>query len=57
MKLDKFKNSDRLFELIPELKECKDNYKKINCGYFFVIIPLYQTILNTIWPGIVDLAL
>ena len=40
MQLDKFKNSDRLFEYIPELKESKDNYKKINRGYFIVIKPI-----------------
>ena len=39
MKLEQFKNSDRLFEYIPELKDSK-NYKKINRGYFFVIKPI-----------------
>ena len=37
MNIDKFKNSERLYELIPELKDCNGDYKKVNRGYFFVI--------------------
>ena len=37
MNIDKFKDSERLFEMIPELKDCNGDYRKVNRGYFFVI--------------------